>query len=123
MSRTRRMIVQPLALSALAAGVIAGSGCQTYPAGLAGLTLPSGQYLKHYPQYFPPEPNFPLQRELDSMQDASLSVQRGNVAGAPASALPSPAGFGPPTAVGGAAPTIVPQATPPAGGPAPGGGR
>ena len=33
------------------------------PAGFGGVTLPSGRYLQHPPQYFPPDPVFPLQRE------------------------------------------------------------
>lgn len=45
------------------------AGCQTWvPA--AGMTLPSGFYLKHPPQYLPPSPPFPLPRELASMQAA-----------------------------------------------------
>jgi hypothetical protein len=31
-----------------------------------GMTLPSPQYLQHQPQYFPPDPQFPLPRELAS---------------------------------------------------------
>jgi hypothetical protein len=47
--------------------LVAGSltGCQTQ---LAGMTLPSGHYLEHRPQYFPTEPSFPLSRELATMQ-------------------------------------------------------
>src|SRR5262245_4212165 len=36
-----------------------------------GATPPSGQYVKHYPQYFPPSPDFPLERELEHLEDAS----------------------------------------------------
>jgi hypothetical protein len=35
--------------------------CETH---VAGMTLPSGHYLQHPPQYFPPSPAFPLTREL-----------------------------------------------------------
>lgn len=44
-----------------------GSGqCMMVP--LPGsMTLPSGDYLNQPPQYFPPDPAFPLQRELDAM--------------------------------------------------------
>ena len=35
------------------------TGCQT---NVAGMTLPSGHYLQHPPQYFAPSPAFPLQR-------------------------------------------------------------
>jgi hypothetical protein len=41
------------------------TGCQT---NVAGMTLPSGHYLQHPPQYFPPSPAFPLQRELAAME-------------------------------------------------------
>jgi hypothetical protein len=50
---------------AVLAGVYLGlsglAGCQTW---VGGMTLPSGHYLEHRPQYFPPEPVFPLEREL-----------------------------------------------------------
>ena len=63
-------------------GLAAGSGCQTY---FAGQTLPSPRYLDHYPQYFQPDPAFPLQKELNSMIDDG-SAARGPVA--PAANLP-----------------------------------
>ena len=44
-----------------------GWGCQTWVPE-AGLTLPSGRYLEHPPQYIPPSPPFPLPRELASQQ-------------------------------------------------------
>jgi len=40
------------------------TGCQTW---YGGMTLPSGRYLQHYPQYFAPDPAHPLPRELASM--------------------------------------------------------
>lgn len=43
------------------------TGCQTWVPS-AGLTLPSGHYLQHRPQYFAPSPDFPLPRELASME-------------------------------------------------------
>ena len=62
---TRRGWLGSLAgLAVLAATV---SGCQTYDLH-TGLTLPSGEYLNHMPQYFPPSPPFPLERELATMQ-------------------------------------------------------
>ncbi|MCZ2342865.1 MAG: hypothetical protein LC104_13910 [Bacteroidales bacterium] len=77
----------------LAVAVITVTGCQTYPAGFGGLTLPSPHYLKHYPQYFPPDPPFKLQRELESMQDPE------QLFGArPGAALPAPSPI-PPGAV------------------------
>jgi hypothetical protein len=44
--------------------------CTTW---VAGQTLPSGHYLQHPPQYFPPSPAFPLTRELAS-QEALLAA-------------------------------------------------
>jgi hypothetical protein len=35
-----------------------------------GMTLPSLRYLEHYPQYFSPDPSFPLPRELSSQVPA-----------------------------------------------------
>jgi hypothetical protein len=86
------------------------TGCQTW---VGGMTLPSGRYLEHRPQYFPPDPPFPLQRELATQESYSALAQPGGGAAAP--------GFGP----------VVPEApapgmAPPGGGmmapPAPGGG-
>ena len=37
----------------------------------AGLTLPSPYYLKHFPQYYPPSPAYPLPKELASMEEAA----------------------------------------------------
>jgi hypothetical protein len=71
--------VSLLALS-LTCGILAVSGCQTNK---DGMTLPSPHYLKHPPQYFPPDPTFPLQRELDSMTDPDGTARR-NTAAAPA---------------------------------------
>lgn len=42
-------------------------GCQTW---VAGMTLPSPHYLDHPPQYFPPDPPFPYEKELASMEAA-----------------------------------------------------
>lgn len=76
---------------------VAQTGCQTYPAGFSGMTLPSPHYLKHYPQYFPPDPAFPLQRELDSMSTAQVAPGPGGGGGLPAplpgvpGVLPAPA--------------------------------
>lgn len=89
----------------LALGLTATSGCQTY---FGGMTLPSGHYLKHPPQYFPPDPTFPLQREYDSMLDPEGAVRRGG-AGPGAPALPPPPGpVAAPAAGGGAAVPSVP---------------
>ncbi len=80
------------------ASVAALTGCQSYPAGAGGMTLPSPHYLKHYPQYQPPSPAFPLQRELDSMQGPDLVKAAGP--GAAPAPLPAPAGLQPPVPAG-----------------------
>jgi hypothetical protein len=46
------------------------SGCQTWVP-VPGLTLPSGHYLEHPPQYFPESGPFPLPREMSSMQEGA----------------------------------------------------
>jgi hypothetical protein len=46
------------------------SGCQTWVPE-AGITLPSGRYLGHSPQYFPPSDPYPLPKELDSLEKAA----------------------------------------------------
>ena len=87
----RRLMVRGVTGGSLLALALAVTGCQTYPAGFGGMTLPSPHYLKHYPQYFPPDPTFPLQRELDSMQDPDGAIRRGGALPGPA-VLPAPAG-------------------------------
>ena len=41
------------------------TGCQTW---VGGMTLPSGYYMDHRPQYFRPDPDFPLEKELATQQ-------------------------------------------------------
>ena len=62
-------------------------GCQTWVPE-AGITLPSGRYLEHPPQYIPPSPPFTLPREL-AQQDATAAAL-GQAQGAVAP-LPPPA--------------------------------
>ena len=65
MSRIRR--AKTGALTALGLALIGLAGCQTYvPA--TGQTLPSERYLEHPPQYIPPSPRFPFQRELTTLE-------------------------------------------------------
>src|SRR5438128_8962480 len=74
---------QILGIAGLGVVLAASIGCQT---NVAGMTLPSGHYLQHPPQYFAPSPAFPLQREL-----ATQEGQGAGQAGAPgAAALPPP---------------------------------
>ncbi len=80
-----------LGLAGLGLALAASSGCQT---NVAGMTLPSGHYLQHPPQYFAPSPAFPLQRELASME-AATGPGAAAVGVAP---LPPPAPVPPPAA-------------------------
>ncbi len=87
MTITRRRLLT--GVTGLGFGCLGLTGCQTYPAGFGGMTLPSPHYLKHYPQYFSPDPPFPLQRELDSMQDPEGLARPGpRAALAPLAPLP-----------------------------------
>jgi len=73
--------------------VSALSGCQGT---MAGMTLPSGRYLEHYPQYFPQEPDFPLPRELAYQEETAGLLNRPAAPGAglvnpvPPGAVPAP---------------------------------
>lgn len=69
--------------------VLAGlTGCQTWT---AGMTLPSGHYLQHPPQYFPPSPAFPLEREEAHMEEQAAGVVAPVPGPAPLAApLPAP---------------------------------
>jgi hypothetical protein len=92
--RPRRLLV------ALGLALAAAGGCQTWT---SGMTLPSGRYLQHAPQYFPPSPAFPLTRELASQELIN--------------AAPAPGGGAPgmlPPAVPGAtgAPGVLPPPVP-----------
>ena len=48
-------------------------GCQTWIPE-AGITLPSGTYLKHPPQYTPRSADFPLSKELASQEEAAARL-------------------------------------------------
>lgn len=67
------------------------TGCQTW---VGGMTLPSGRYLEHPPQYFAPSPPFPLARELASMEAQAAVAGEGFAGpaplGAPAGPPPAP---------------------------------
>ena len=54
----------------LGLALAAGAGCQTWVPE-AALTMPSPHYLEHPPQYIPPSPEFPLPRELASLEAAA----------------------------------------------------
>jgi hypothetical protein len=63
------------------------TGCQTWTYS-SGMTLPSARYLQHRPQYIPPSPDYPLERELAFMQQQQLA----GPAQAAAAAPPPPVG-------------------------------
>lgn len=96
-----------LGLAGLGLALGTATGCQT---NVAGMTLPSGHYLQHPPQYFAPSPAFPLQRELASMEAAE------GAGAVPAGAAPLP----PPAPAPAAAPApVVPAPAAPLPPPAP----
>jgi hypothetical protein len=68
------------------------TGCQTW---IAGMTLPSGRYLEHMPQYFPQEPDFPLPRELAGQEETNALAAPGSRPPAGNGVNPVPAGPGP----------------------------
>ena len=72
MRTKRRWTAGVAALLGLA--LSSSTGCQTV---MGGMTLPSGRYLEHYPQYFAPDPAFPLPRELASQEDPEGAARRG----------------------------------------------
>jgi hypothetical protein len=81
----------------LGLALLALGGCQTW---VAGMTLPSGRYLEHPPQYIPPSPPFPLSRELASQEAAAAAALAGGAAVPlpPALPPPGPAAPAPPVA-------------------------
>ena len=88
MRTNRRWLAGGAALLVLA--LTCSSGCQTV---MGGMTLPSGRYLDgHYPQYFAPDPAFPLPRELASQEDPDGAARRGG----PVLGGPAPVGPGAP---------------------------
>jgi hypothetical protein len=65
------------------------TGCQTW---IGGMTLPSGRYLEHTPQYFPQDPDFPLSKELASQEEINALSAPGARPPAANGVLPVPAG-------------------------------
>jgi hypothetical protein len=81
--------------STLGIALVGLSGCQTY---YGGMTLPSGRYLNHYPQYFAPDPSHPLPRELADMEDPEGAARRAGIGAGGAAQVAPPA---PPAPMGG----------------------
>jgi hypothetical protein len=63
-----------LAVTALGLLIATSVGCQT---NVAGMTLPSGHYLDHKPQYFAPDPDFSLPKELATQQSQDALANGG----------------------------------------------
>lgn len=70
----------------LGLALVVSSGCQTWVPSV-GMTLPSGHYLQHSPQYIPPTPAYPLSRELATME-AQEAAAGGALPAGPAAAPP-----------------------------------
>lgn len=79
-------------LAALGFVVLTTVGCQTQiPTTLQ--TLPSPRYLDHPPQYVPPSPPFPHQRELLNLERSAAAASAGVAPGGPLPpAVPVPRG-------------------------------
>lgn len=71
MRTNRRWLASVAAFLGL--GLTCSTGCQTW---YGGMTLPSPRYLEHYPQYFAPDPAFPLPRELAAQEDPAGAARR-----------------------------------------------
>ena len=82
--RKGRTLSWCLAGSALT--LIMVSGCQTQ---VAGMTLPSGHYLEHPPQFFPQSPDFPLPRELSRQEEIAAAPVAGGPIGLPPQVPPA----------------------------------
>jgi hypothetical protein len=69
-----------LGLLSLAAAAVGSTGCQgTY----AGQTLPSPYYIQDDIQYFPPGPEFKLQREAAAQKQYKADLEAAGVVVAP----------------------------------------
>jgi len=109
MHRTRRLGY--LCMTGLGLAIVSLAGCQTWE---GGMTLPSGRYLEHPPQYILPDPPFPLTRELADQEEKAglltgLPRDGGPLPNAapaiPAPVIPFPAALGNP----GTAPIAAPK--------------
>ena len=87
MKNKRRCLSWCLAGAALVLATV--SGCQT---NVAGMTLPSGHYLEHPPQFIPRSPDFPLQRELARQEEAANAPVAGEPLGLPRQVPPGGVG-------------------------------
>ena len=83
---------QWLGVTGLGLALMGSGGCQTYIPGMS-LTLPSGRYLEHPPQYVRPDDDFPLSRELASQEANNAAALAGAVV--PGAIGPAPQGVVP----------------------------
>jgi hypothetical protein len=76
-----RVIRRPWFLTAGVVGLalLTTTGCQTW---VNGMTLPSGHYLQHPPQFIPEDPQYPLEKEL-AHQEEDLAAGENGGGGAP----------------------------------------
>lgn len=88
MKRTRRW--RGLGVAGLGLALAALSGCQTW---VAGMTLPSGHYLEHPPQFIPESPAFPLPRELSRQEETAVAPPVAPLGGLPPQVPPGGVGF------------------------------
>jgi hypothetical protein len=86
---SRRRSWRVLGVVGLSLSLAGLTGCQTW---VGGMTLPSGHYLQHRPQYFPPSPDFPLNRELASMEAQQGEAGTPGAVPPPAPVVPGPVG-------------------------------
>ncbi|MSR30521.1 MAG: hypothetical protein EXR99_03350 [Gemmataceae bacterium] len=82
----KQSTIRALGIGIFAMALGSVTGCQTH---IAGMTLPSGHYMEHPPQYFAPSPFFPLSKELASIEAGGNNAQ-GGVNGGAAAPLPAP---------------------------------
>ena len=83
-ARTRRVASLMAALGITLTG---STGCQTW---FGGMTLPSGRYLQHYPQYFAPDPHHPLPRNWPARKTPKAQRRAGGFGFAPPPVAPVP---------------------------------
>ena len=88
MNKKRRWLNWGLVGAALT--LLTVSGCQTW---VAGMTLPSGHYLEHPPQFIPESPPFPLPRELSRQEETAVAPPVAPLGGLPPQVPPGGVGF------------------------------
>jgi hypothetical protein len=112
-----------VAWTVLATTLAGSGGC--YQTHMGGMTLPSGHYMKDRAEYFTPAPDFPLPRELATMQRQASEAGYYNPPaarplGTTVGGIPAPGSSAPATPVApipsGGAPAPAPAPAAPGGG-------